>query len=1264
MSIERTGPAKYRYQDRVAALFALEYLNKQNCEVLNDPKGVFEDIVIRFYDGDILHAFEVQVKEVQRFTLKDLVECLLHFGDRQSDLCLFDKLLDGKRNAIVVSGRCDDALLPFLTKISNLSNSDNSKLITREALRNIRSIIDNFCDGEGVSNLSKARREHCEQIRLRNNPALKSALTNLRIIDSIDESDVLDHTIKILASEHSIPHSIASDVADKMFIAARTSVEEKIDLVPGVGRIVSSYSQRKYGIEGYVEWGNEEKWLDILMKENALLLSGVPRCGKSSSGKRILDILGSKGFKVEFLSDLDQAAAFLNSDETVCVLLEDPFGNRGIAEEDNDRRLTKLKKLFRLVDSRRKLIICQSQDELFQAMGVESLSRCRLAGKNWFDLSHFPEGFLLSVWKGLYENLELPDELYGIVNKLLSSGTVIEPGALDYIAYNHDFIEGDYTQENLLSVIRLDSKGLSASFAKHFDNPDLEFLSGLAFCLYSAHTIQKEDLAFILTDMHENDVLPGVKSSLGQAFSLGDSLVKTSLDYTQEYSLSEAVDDLLFTLKRRRLISDDDNRIAFTHSFYKAAAEFIIYEVKPSSWDRISDYCKRALGCKSPVISKSVAKGIVNLSTLVDDPKGRKQLVKLAFDTRHSRFPATYHCVISYIYENLDLLDDEDRKDFLNNPESLQVSLFNAEWSEGEAWTPDNISMFRRYDPIGIDNIAAKAGEWAEAFASPKNVLPSSEEATALLKYYQQENIDVSAEIVLGIMIYDLALLRVEATKMWLEKGRNSDDEILKLIFNDEMPIVVAAAYKMVIEQVHVYSGQRVKLLKEYLLASASNELNTIVLLKAMADVEFPLNDMQNKLLLSLLITVLASKARLHNFDSAKLYYVLRGVSEQCSAEELLPLFAAWDKRIDKWISDGISDDYTLAIAKLLIPATDSNPSIRQDLSEKLLSQSNTPALMVLLGDYINNWEHLTDHEKRKIMNTLISGRADQHWLQARALTRNNVPPEIQELLLGDSLFFGQDPADIVTNMNSCLLACCVKIYCGQPQPLWYYGGHHCNPSLWEPVLLVLGNDIKSPLFRYALAEFVFQGDSAAVCEMFDANTGHERSFISSLLAENVRANDFKLSKAWDHIFDSVSDESLKDECFDEIASVFPRLADGLAEIRFFFNKKDYQSRLLDIFKSDRDCIELVYNLRGVLGGDFDNQKTLFVIKNFVLLSSPVFYKTYDYVVHRLDEYGFADSEERAELEKMRRKLINERHDLGGIDVEEKPIDDWSLLPC
>lgn len=1264
MSIERTGPAKYRYQDRLAALFSLEYLSKHNCEVLNDPKGTFEDIVIRFYDEENFYDFEVQVKGVQRFTLELLVDCLLHFGDRQSVLCLFDKLLGGKRIAIVTSGRCDDALLPFLTEIPNLSNSDNSKLITIETLKNIRSLIDSFCDGEGGSNLSKARREHCKQIRLRNDPALKSALTNLRIIDSMDESDVLDHTIKILASEYSIPHSIASDVADKMFIAARASVEAGNNLVPKVKEIVSSYSQRKYGIEGYVEWGNEGEWLDALMTENVLMFSGVPRCGKSSAGERILDILGSKGFDVQSLSDLDQAAVFLNADETVCVLLEDPFGNRGVAEDDNDRRLTKLEKLFRLVDNRRKLIICQSQDELFQTMGEKSLSRCRLVGKNWFDLSHFPEGFLLSIWKGLYDSLDLPEELYSIVNKLLSSGTVVEPGALDYIACNHDLIEGDYTQENLLSVIRLDSKGLSTSLAKHFDAPVLEVLSVLAFCLYSAHAIQAEDLAFILAEIQAGEDLPGFKDSPGQGYVLGEPVLETSLEYTQKHHLSGDVEDLLFTLKRRRLISDDDNRIAFTHSFYKAAAEFIIPEVRPSSWNRILDYCKRALGCKSPVISKSVAKGIVNLSSLVGDPKRKKQLVKLAFDTRQSRFPATYHCVIYHIYENLDLLDDEDRRGFLNNPESLQVSLFNTEWSEGEAWTPRNIPMGRRYEPIGIDNIAAKANEWAEALASSDKILPSSEEVAVLLKYYQQENIDISAEIVLGIMNYDLALLRVEATKMWLEKARNSDDEILKLIFNDEMPNVVAAAYKTILKRVQVYSDERIKLLEQYSLGSANKELNAIVLLKGIASVEFPLNALQRTLLLSLVTTILGSKARLQNFDSGKLYCVLRELSKHLSAEEVFPLIEAWAARVDKWISDGISDDYTLAIAELLIPATDSNTSIRQDLSEKLLSHSNTPALLVILGNYIDSWEHLTDHEKRKILDTLVSGRPDQHWLQARALTRNNVPPEIQELLLGDSLFFGQDPADIVTNMNSCLLACCVKIYCGQPQPLWYYGGHHCNPSLWEPVLLVLGNDIKSPLFRYALAEFVRKNDADSICAMFDANTGHERAFVSSLLVENIRANDFKLSKAWDHIFDSVSDESLKDEWFDEIASVFPRLADELADIRFFFNKKDYQFRMLQRFEEDRQCIEFAKNFEIVFGTDSDDQDVLRVVKVFVLSSSPVFHKTYDYVVRRLDEFGFSDSEERAELEKMRRKLIHERRDLGGIDDEENPIDDWSLLPC
>ncbi|WP_407470573.1 hypothetical protein [Xanthomonas campestris] len=58
------------------------------------------------------------------------------------------------------------------------------------------------------------------------------------------------------------------------------------------------------------------------------------------------------------------------------------------------------------------------------------------------------------------------------------------------------------------------------------------------------------------------------------------------------------------------------------------------------------------------------------------------------------------------------------------------------------------------------------------------------------------------------------------------------------------------------------------------------------------------------------------------------------------------------------------------------------------------------------------------------------------------------------------------------------LFDACIHVFCGWPQPLWWYGTHHSGSGLWNRVIIELARQPEHRLHRLALSELIHYGES------------------------------------------------------------------------------------------------------------------------------------------------------------------------------------------
>jgi hypothetical protein len=285
MSIEITGPANYDFQDLACLYIILQMWDQPNLSASVEPE-FGEDASLR-YDvvNEHIHT-EMQVKaSAVPLEIPVLAEYLAHFPKRQDDNFLLKRLSDSQNSQVffILSARVSGALTGFLLKPSKSTELRNFGAFTNADAQNIKDGLKDFASTLKNSALDLRRRAVLEKFIADSSlKEIKVCLQRIILLENVDADRLKGHCRNFLRERYSIPDDHFDAVMFRLIEEIKRAKQNNLEARALLVKVFDSLTFASLRPERYVERGNEKTLIQVLQKENILLLSGQPRVGKSN----------------------------------------------------------------------------------------------------------------------------------------------------------------------------------------------------------------------------------------------------------------------------------------------------------------------------------------------------------------------------------------------------------------------------------------------------------------------------------------------------------------------------------------------------------------------------------------------------------------------------------------------------------------------------------------------------------------------------------------------------------------------------------------------------------------------------------------------------------------------------------------------------------------------------------------------------------------------------------------------------------------------
>lgn len=1073
MSIEIVAPSKYRFQDLVCVHLALQNWDSIDCQLFIEPKNGEDALLVRKRADGTLSRIEIQVKgSADQVDLKSIASCLAHCPRSVSAPSLFERLYDKQSDGalLVMSGRCIDEALPFLLPI-DLTFPGPSKGRIRGAVVAKLSAVYEALPTTSPSKLENERKVARIGLVARMNPEKRSdAACRVFVREQCTESTLRASCREMLVAGHRVPLEAAESALTALCEIVANAKTTRSDALPNLRQTMFHLSPDPLRPANYTLRGEEVGWLTEVLSTNVLLLSGPPRCGKSDAGRYIAGECQRLGYDVRVGTDVEEARRFLSDlgESNRMFLLDDPLGGTRV-NSDAVRSMSTLRVLLRQLSATRKMIVCQNRSQLFFVLSKGSLAECGIAAHNWFNLGDGKETFLLEVWSNLSKETAIAPRIINMVRGLiLKSSSQFEVGILRHLAYVSATMDVEVNEDQLLRKAREDASDLGRELAEG-RTAMRDIL--LAFATGSAplRPISQTELAFATSS--DNQLYGTRDSDSHTVFGTFDETSQFPV-YTKTPLLSEEQQLALEELERQRFVERTTSGLSFTHPFYRAAAESLVNSTSPLTAERTLRIAEKNLFSLARSTSTSAARALDWLFETLTDDKSRTSLSQLAIAGMNSIFPGTCDLCLSFLLRKRGEMPSDFARKLPSWIESvLSVDLGRVRWHQGEAWIPEGeLSMFdsmtNEYSqPTDIDGFLVD-------LSADGSLLPPAEEAAKALNGLKLSPSVLTDRAAVRLLAYDESLLRSQTAKLWLSVNRDEDEVLLDLLFEDAHPRILLGIYSGLLRGWDEFSTERRRSVLDRLNRLATDQYLAPTLLPRLTvfdRVEYSGSNPPWKVFASLLPVVLRSLPRLARFNDARLFSATKAATCALPPEETVTILKAWIDWLERETQWRLPNDFELGVADLLLQGTRNSAAARTGLIERLLSFPQTGPVICFLKDLVDHWTMLTESEKHTVITILSSDRSDLTWLQAVAITRSDVPTEIQSKILGDGNFLSRSPRQIVEDLPPALLQASVCTYVGHPSELWWLGTQGGSSDVFAQIVDVLLTQPDHPLFDTAL---------------------------------------------------------------------------------------------------------------------------------------------------------------------------------------------------
>jgi hypothetical protein len=1202
------------------------------------------------------------------FDLGGIAHCLAHYPPRSDKNSLLERLLAYRTTFVllVVTGRCTDPAARFSVDNTWLPTDSKSSSVR---LKDAKSLLKEFGRQyrDAKSDLELKRKKHCKRLSQNISATdLRSSADRLRVEERVTQEFLKSECERMLRSDFLVPNDRLDDAINALAATVRNTKYESrrtrklINACPKLLSVTRAFTSSSVKPTDYVMRGEDEsQWRAALTRERTLLLSGRPRCGKSYASLSMAAEFQSLGYEVKLGTDVEEASRYLldNAPGDRFYVLDDPLGALQ-PTSDAFRAVERLRWLIPRLPANRRLVVAQSQDQLFEILGKASLDKCTISNVEWRDLSSVRPAFLAAAWKNMVNEVARREDVAAVIEPALRKGVVdIELGCLRHLASTLDELPANPDLNQIVQHARQDAKNLGLSLAR--SGPDMtSLLLALAVGSGQGKPLALQELAFLLD--HTPTTMPGKSDAIGSY--IGSNVEKEKFpSYSSPCTLPNSIEHQMDTLEQRRFITVHDALVQFAHPFYRAAAQNLLLESPTNS--RVKEAVRqfeRALFSLSPLTATAAIQNAEWLCrVLASRPKELQQIFMHVEEGLNSLFPIVRDQCFEFLLRHLNDLDPEQKADRAHWVSSaLSVSLEDVSWHDGHAWIPSRRNIFEAWDNKREKPSGTEISADVELFESGKSASVPPARAARVLNFYAHKPEELSLSVAQALLGYEEALIRAGTARQWLEIDRMNDSELIERIFQDSHPAVILESFERCALSWHQLNPQRQAVLKTRLEKAATSEVMAVALLPQLVVFdreEYFGEDPPWDLFGAVMPRVFSALPERARFVDARLYSVMETALGRCSPASLVSICNSWLAWLRREAAIRYLDEYSLSVADILVRATRRNPELRGNFVQDLLSLDASAILIYVIRDLVGRWADLQQHERKLVLSLFDSKRADEIWLRAVAITRRTVPKEIQELILGNGDSLDEPAATLTNRIPMRLLVAAVAVQCGKPGVFWNLA--HSSKKFGEIVRLIAKQPSHSA-FKFAFRDAIYSMHDERVKPTVDfANADELEKIFRVLLKERVEWTGNFLPLTWAALLSRVNQET-RMMWIGDMAEAAPACIDDLGEIREWLSRKEDQLSLLELLHGDALIVLLS---RELVKADKAEQKYI-VDRIRVALNEnpPKLFGTYDELRTALNLAAVHNDDLSLQIASLRERSFGERGKIEQKFSEPDPVPtDW-----
>ena len=1141
MNIAVIGPEKFAFQDMVCLDLSLSLRGSGIYSLLPEPSEG-EDARVTWSD-QVQCVLEVQVKGASGTTrLVDLIDYLAHYPNREGRPSLLRRLMDEEPlyATFVLSARCGDELLELVSP-SNRAERPRRRSISSALAQSVRDEVGRRARKLLSGSLTPLKRRRAEeQAELAQRPALdfETALEKIALVERETAETIevrLHAALQKERFESGAIRGILARLTDEIIAAKRS----QNDVIPALQRVLERYSPVQLQPLSYVHRDFEDRFLRELRERRCFLLAGPPRTGKSWTALALAARLQTEGVEARVGAHVDEAARYLSDDVDArrVYVLDDPFGSRE-ATEKASAHLGALRQLCGRLRPGRYLIVAQTENVLLQVRGASELSSCRVGEFSWETLTRLTHEEADRIWTPLAQSQGISDtDIARVRDLMLRFAPLREPGALAYLAQTWADLPDSPTDEEVVAQAHRDGVDFARSLSEQHPGAR-DVLIAAAIGTQPTRAVSADELAFLI---HGGSDRPAFAGKFETIEFGGDKEIPEPA-YTSAPQLSANSHASLDTLQRRRVLAETSGTYNFTHPYLRGGAQALVMPDIPSDRNRLIEQIERGLACPSPVTSRATSDNLRWMRPAFQDGHAAA-LFELARAGLRSRFPATRDSCFEFLIRVADQLSHDMRDALPGLAEDMIVSLSRIDIKAGIGFISNSYDWFSDHPSFESITPYLRALDMGEPLAVDmalsKRILQGLEDRPECL----------TQAAVLRLLRADEAIVRAAAAELWISVPRSNDDSVLEVIAADHTPAMSAALIKSLGRKwatLEVPRRAQLEAVIEDQLESASCASVVYSRLVLFNRAEHFGKNPPWKLFAHLMPKALANVPFSVSLRDGRLNAAIDDALEILAPDELLPVLEIWTQRIIGKVRSRFLDEFELSVIEPVVRLEAT--SARAHIIERLLGVPDTGLSVVTSATLFREWSHLSEAEQTLVLEKLCADDPDTVWLQAVALTRNCVPVEVSSVLGLQADAFDANVDTLEEALGTELFAACFYLYCGWPQPLWWYGKHHASDR-WKRIVVEVAKRAGHPLQPVAFLEVVSHQRNLAleVLEALPSSTMH--GIFGLLLELQAGTNAEWKPDLWTALIDRLQATKSVDELAQVINPMLEGILEGLEDI-------------------------------------------------------------------------------------------------------------------